>query len=177
MSELSRLDCRTELLLYDARRIEFLKNLMVRIKRLKAQVETCDKYLKNKELGEHREARIKLTSMEGEVQNLVLRFLNSRNDQNNSIKQLFNEPYDQMPANKKSELSYFVNLKNDIAEEMVDDMLEADSLITEFVNFLKELTTARTTWYSEDPNDQEQNEAAALTDKFHKFHFHEGNED
>ena len=137
---------------------------------------TCDGYLKNNELVEHRKARIKLTWMQEDAQQLIFNFLYSRNDQHNSIKRLFNEPNDQMPANiRKSELNYFVNLKNDFAEEVVDDMLEADSLITEFVNFLKELTTARTTWYSEDPNDREKNEVVRLTDKFNKFNFREGN--
>ena len=175
MSDLSHLDWKTSLVLYDARRKKFLKSLRVGIERLKAQVLTCHKYLTNDELVEHREARIKLTAMQEDAQNLVYKFLKLRNDQKDNIKKIVTATSGEMSAEKKSELLHF---KNCYAENVANNEMEEYSLMSEFANFKEnELVTVRKRWYAVVPNARELKEVVEVNTKAHELYCREGNDD
>ena len=160
------MDCRTSLLFYDGKRSQFLKDLTDRIYKLKSLMRKCEKYLKDEKLEEHREARTELNALQVEVQNVIIRFDTSKKTMDDRIKELLGEERAKISETKRSEVNYFLNLKRNNIESLKKDYQEEEDLVTNFREFVKDLSKARKLWYDKDANFVEEKEIADSTLKF-----------
>ena len=160
------MDCRTSLLFYDGKRSQFLKDLTDGIYKLKSLMRKSEKYLKDEKLEEHREARTELNALQVEVQNVIIRFDTSKKTMDDRIKELLGEERAKMSVTKRSEVNYFLNLKRNNIESLKKDYQEEEDLVTNFREFVKDLSKARKLWYDKDANFVEEKEIADSTLKF-----------
>ena len=153
MDNLTNLGCRASMLIYDARRAEFVKEFRGQIEKLKVLSKRCDQYWLKRKLVDLCRARAEINSIEEEAQRLATSFGRSKKQQSDRIKELLGEDRARMSVNKRSEVEYFLNVKKNEIERLRREEAEESSLFEDFAKLLPVLRQGRKIWYSHDQDD------------------------
>ena len=153
MDNLTNLGCRASMLIYDARRAEFVKEFRGQIEKLKVLSKRCDQYWLKRKLVDLCRARAEINSIEEEAQRLATSFGRSKKQQSDRIKELLGEDRARMSVSERSEVEYFLNVKKNEIERLRREEAEESSLFEDFAKLLPVLRQGRKIWYSHDQDD------------------------
>ena len=153
MDNLTNLGCRASMLIYDARRAEFVKEFRGQIEKLKVLSKRCDQYWLKRKLVDLCRARAEINSIEEEAQRLANSFGRSKKQQSDRIKELLGEDRARMSVSERSEVEYFLNVKKNEIERLRREEAEESSLFEDFAKLLPVLRQGRKIWYSHDQDD------------------------